>query len=150
MMLLTYCKNDPEGTQIGMVTRLNTTPEKVLNIGPESHAFFENSLQLKHYQHYPGKTFLLFDTVYTSVVNHPPRNRYDEFISKNATFINEKVSDKNLTSLLFLSNGIYIYRTIIPEDKFDQAILIDIAGEDSLKIATYFDQQRMKDYIIKQ
>jgi len=149
ILLFSYCSRNPEAINIGMVTKLKTTPEHILNIGPESHSFFENNLQLKNHQHFPGKIFLLFDTVYTSVVDHPPRNRYDDFMVKNALFLNERVSDKNLTSLFFLANDMYIYRTIIPEDKFDQAILVDIASRDSLKISEYFNQQRMKDLIIK-
>lgn len=148
MLLLSFCNRNSDTVTIGMGAQLLVSPDSIIPQQVTIVNFFEQYLKIAKYEHYSGKTVKLFDTVYTSVINHSPISKYDEFLTKGAIFLKEQ-SEDNLTSLLFRSGDVFIYRTIVPEEKFHQVILVDIAGRDKAKIAGYFEAQKIKSFLRK-
>lgn len=147
MIFFFSCAPKPETVNIGLRTKLLTSDNTVLPPQEALSEFFINHLKLADHSHYPGKFFLLFDTVYSSAISVSQKRKDDILIPEKANVIGKKRNDNDQESFFYRNGKFFIYRTMIPEKDFRQIILVDIASKDSTKISGYFADQKMNTII---
>jgi hypothetical protein len=140
---------EPDTVNIGFKVKLVASQTNVLPHNAGTDSVFTKQLKTNEFPHYLGKTFLLFDTIYTSTITTDLPVNYSGLSGQDAVIINEKVNNDGIKSLFYHTSDFYIYRTIIPEKEQHQVIVADVASRDSLKISGYFTSLKLKDYIVK-
>jgi hypothetical protein len=141
------CGEKQPSLNIGLQTGLLASPGDVIQDQATTLPFFENFLKSPNHAHYPGKTVMLFDTVYTSAITTIAAPGEEYYLPAQSVILGVQPLNESLVSLLARSGELFIYRTIIPEPGFKQVILADIASKDSLKIAQYFTEQKLSGFI---
>jgi hypothetical protein len=143
------CSQEPDTVNIGFKIKIIASQTNVLPYNAGTDSFFTKQLKANEFPHYLGKTFLLFDTIYTSTITTDLPVNYSGLSGQDAVIINEKVNNDGIKSLFYHTSEFYIYRTLIPENEQHQVIVTDVASRDSLKISGYFTSLKLKDYIVK-
>lgn len=143
------CSQNTDSVNIGLKVKLLASKSQVLPLQAEFDSLFVNHLISNEFPHYPGKTFLLFDTIFTSTLLQKSSDDYSFLPGQDAVLINKKMPKNGLLSLLFRDDDFYVYRTVIPENDQKQVIIADILSRDSTKISRYFTSQKIEGYIKK-
>ena len=138
-----------EKIQIGLETNIIATDRDILSGNSVDSTVFKEYLQIDKLQHYPGKAFVLFDTLYTSTVdNLNPSNVLDYMKQGEVSFINMNADHKrSIYKLILKKRDRFIYRVIVPEELKQQSILIDFVSSDSSLVASYFKEERISKLI---
>lgn len=143
------CLQNTGSVNIGLKVKLLASKSQVLPLQVEFDSLFVNHLKSNEFPHYQGKTFLLFDTIFTSTLLQKTLDDYSFLPGQDAVLINKRMPENGLTSLLFRDVDFYVYRTLIPENEQEQIIITDILSRDSTKISRYFTSQKIQGYIKK-
>lgn len=148
ILLTTACVQTDNAVQVGLQTRLNTKPANVVAFTDVQLQFYEDVLLMKERSHFPGKICADFDTVYTSSVRAEPPISIGQLLPENANLLSQRENPENFDVIFFESNGYFVYRTLVPEKKFKQFIVLDVAKKDSILVRHYFNKEMMNDLII--
>ncbi len=141
------CSRVPDTVNIGFKIKLIASQTNVLPYNAGIDSLFTKQLKTNEFPHFLGKSFLLFDTIYTSTITTDLPVNYSGLFEKDVVLINENDSKDGQKCFFYHKSDFYIYRTLIPENEQKQVILADIASQDSAKISRYFSSQKLKQYI---
>ncbi len=141
MLIAASCSHRKNAIPIGLETEVAATEQDILPFDAYPPEIFDSVLVLENKMHYQGKTLVLYDTLYTSVVQDTKPAGVVQAIKRGDYDIINMQTKKDVAMLL-KRNGMYIYRVIVPETVKTQSILIDVASPDSAKIARYYDNHR--------
>jgi hypothetical protein len=145
-------KHNSDGIQIGFQTTIKATNNNILSTSNIDTNFFKEYLRIENSHHYPGKTFSLFDTVYTStVLGSTPESVVEKLKRQgeyNFTILNLQTKD-GLYELFLRREDQFLYRVIVAEKINQQSILVDVLKPDSLIISNYFKEQKIIHLITK-
>ena len=141
------CSRVPDTVNIGFKIKLIASQTNVLPYNAGIDSLFTKQLKTSEFPHFLGKSFLLFDTIYTSTITTDLPVNYSGLFEKDVVLINENDSKDGQKCFFYHKSDFYIYRTLIPENEQKQVILADIASQDSAKISRYFSSQKLKQYI---
>lgn len=143
------CSREPDTVNIGFKIKIIASQTNILPYNAGTDSLFTKQLKTNEFPHFLGKSFLLFDTIYTSTIAKDLSFNYSGLFGRDAILTNEKGSNDGIKSLFYHKSDFYIYRTLIPEKVQHQVIIADVVSRDSLKISGYFTALKLKGQIIK-
>ena len=122
-------------------------PASGITHDPEN-SLFNEFLRLEGYPHYPGKIIVSEDTIFTSTFGRYPVKARAVFLPKQAQLLEERIPDDGHESIFYKTGNKFVYRTIVPEEDFEQYILVDRLSADSAKIVNSFSQNETSNIIL--
>jgi hypothetical protein len=149
LVVISSCTRKVETVNIGFRTKIVASKSNVIPFRSETDSIFATCLKSKAFPQYLGKIFMLFDTVFTSTITYDFSGDYSNLLDMDKILINENENNLDFKSLLYRTDGYYVYRTLIPEKDQKQLIIADITSRDSVKIKGYFTSQKLKGSIVK-
>jgi hypothetical protein len=149
ILIVSGCVQEPPGIPAGFSTSLDVGKDGRLYMTERQYAFFNNTLQGDPDFHFSGKLFLAFDTIYSSTLQRSIGNDPAAMLADDKSSVILAENETGYPSLFFQRNGWFIYRTFVPEPAHRQTVILDVAGKDSAKIASYFHSNKMNQIIIR-
>jgi len=143
---LVACSGEPHGILIGFSTELRLRHDNRIEMTQKDYKLFTGVLQSDSKNHFSGKKYLAFDTIYTSTQRKLNSDPISALYNNDEVMVIE-VRQQKFTSVFYAKNGWFIYRTFIPETAHKQTIIVDVASVDSAKIADYFYSSKIETII---
>lgn len=140
------CSSEPPGVLIGFSTELRLRNENRIHMTEEDYKFFAGILQTDPKNHFSGKKYLAFDTIYTSTQRKLSSDPISALSNNDGVRV-IAVQKEKFSSVFYSKRGLFIYRTFIPETAHKQTVIVDVASTDSTKISEYFYSSKVNSLI---